>query len=103
MLGHSRSGKTETADFFEYLRIEADAERGLVLWASPQGIKPTRFRLVMIERRQLVFENPGHDYPQRIRYVRDGNILIATISMLDGSKPATWRYRRAASAKLLCP
>lgn len=94
MLGHSRSGKTGTTDFFEYLRIEAGADGRLTLWASPQGVQPTPFQLVSSGRQQLVFENPANDYPQRIRYVRVGNILTGTISMLDGSRSNAWRYRR---------
>jgi len=31
-----------------------------------------------------LFVNPDHDYPQEIRYRRDGNRLIATISLLGG-------------------
>jgi len=39
-----------------------------------------------------VFENRDHDYPQRIRYWREGEVLMAEISLADGSKPMRWRY-----------
>lgn len=38
------------------------------------------------------FANPAHDYPQRIRYWREGRLLKARISLMDGSKPMEWRY-----------
>jgi hypothetical protein len=36
----------------------------------------------------------AHDYPQRIAYVRDGDMLTATISAIDGSKAMRWTFRR---------
>jgi hypothetical protein len=40
------------------------------------------------------FEDRSHDYPQRVRYWRDGEALLAEISMLDGTKAMRWRFRR---------
>lgn len=55
--------------FFENLRIEADADGGIVYLASPQGRQPpTSFRMVSAGPDGVVFENPEHDYPQRIIY-----------------------------------
>jgi hypothetical protein len=38
--------------------------------------------------------NAQHDYPQRIRYWRDGKYLIAETALADGSKAQRWRYSR---------
>jgi hypothetical protein len=42
----------------------------------------------------VTFVNAVHDYPQRIRYWREGEEMFAEISLADGSKPVRWRYRR---------
>ncbi len=52
------------------------------------------FRLVESGAGRAAFENADHDYPQRIAYVRDGDTLTATISLVDGSKARSWVYRR---------
>lgn len=42
---------------------------------------------------QLVFENPKHDYPQKITYQKDAkNNLVATISGLIDGKQSTEKY-----------
>lgn len=65
-----------------------------VFTASPNGAPPVAFREVSRGPSEIVFENAGHDYPQRIRYWREGGTLMAEISLADGSKPTRWRYRR---------
>ena len=42
--------------------------------------------------RMIEFANPGHDYPQRIRYWREGDTLNAEISLMDGSRASRWSY-----------
>jgi hypothetical protein len=97
MLGVHRDVPAGRGAFFEYLRIEQRPE-GLVYLASPMGRKATAFPLVGLEDRKVVFENPDHDYPQRIIYeiVGDG-MLRARIEGLQGGKPAEseWTWRRS--------
>ncbi|MBB6426622.1 DUF6265 family protein [Sphingopyxis sp. JAI128] len=94
MLGHSRSGRGEELREYEFIRIAADGDGVIAYIAMPQGGAPVAFRLVRQEVSSAIFENPAHDYPQRIAYVRDGDTLTATISAIDGSKPRRWTYRR---------
>jgi Domain of unknown function (DUF6265) len=56
---------------FEYIRIEKTAAEGLVYVASPRGGATTRFKMVELSARRVVFANPGHDFPQRILYWLD--------------------------------
>lgn len=43
--------------------------------------KPVYFRLTFSDSLNAVFENPGHDFPQKIAYqLKPGDSLIATIS-----------------------
>ena len=59
-----------------------------------EAAEPTRFVLVSRGPGELVFENRDHDYPQRIRYWREGDVLMAEISLADGSRPMRRRYER---------
>ena len=94
LLGYSRSGRGETVREFEHLRIQAGTDGVPVYWASPGGRPAVPFRLVSATSTEAVFENPQHDFPQRIRYRRDGDALVATISAIDGSNAMSWTYRR---------
>lgn len=75
--------------FFEDLRIE-EREGGAVYVASPRGAPPTEF--VETERSGLsvTFENPDHDYPQKISYGANRVALVATISTIDDDKVQSW-------------
>lgn len=81
----------------ETMTITNDAGR-LIFHAQPQGQPPADF--FSIERdyapSKLEFTNAKHDYPQRVRYWREGELLMAEISLADGSKPQRWTYRRVA-------
>lgn len=95
MLGYSRSGRGERTREFEFLRIQAGADGVLTYYAQPGGRPPVGFRLVAHDSTSATFENPQHDFPQRIRYERVGDVTIyATISKLDGSNGMRWQYRR---------
>ncbi len=94
MLGHSRSGRGDMLREFEFIRIAPGANGTLAYIAQPQGGAPVSFTLVRHDAASATFENPAHDYPQRIHYARDGDTLTATISLIDGSKPMRWMYRR---------
>lgn len=80
----------------EAMRI-ADEAGTLVFHAEPPGQAPADFRAVPASApRSITFVNAAHDYPQRVRYWREGEMLIAEIALADGGKPVRWRYRRKA-------
>lgn len=66
----------------------------LIFHAEPEGQTPADFVAHGTEGRSVAFLNSGHDYPQRIRYWREGKLLMAEIAMADGGKPTRWTYRR---------
>jgi hypothetical protein len=76
MLGATRTVAMKTS--FEFLRIADDGE-GLTYFASPSGRPATPFRMVEMGDQRVVFENPEHDFPQRILYWREGDRLRARI------------------------
>ena len=94
LLGHSRSGRGDSLREFEFLRVQAGADGVPAYIAQPGGRAPVVFPLVRRDGMSATFENPAHDYPQRIHYVRDGDAMTATISLVDGSKPMRWTFRR---------
>lgn len=94
MLGASRSGRGETLREFEFLRVQAGKDGLLACIAQPGGGAPVAFSLAAHDAMSATFENPAHDYPQRIRYAREGDVMTATISAIDGSKARSWVYRR---------
>lgn len=97
MLGVGRSGKADRAMGFEFMRITTEADGSVIFWGSPGGKSPVPFRLVAQDAFTATFENPRHDFPKRIVYLRDGNRLIATVSG-DGEESQTWTYQRREPA-----
>jgi hypothetical protein len=80
---------------FEFLRI-ADTADGVTYFASPGGRPATEFRLKELGEQRVVFENAGHDFPQRILYWREGEALVARIegSIQGRSRSQQWRFAR---------
>jgi hypothetical protein len=79
MMGMSRTVARDTVREFEMLRIEL---RGGVptYVAMPSGQKEALFAATVLTDTAVVFENPAHDFPQRIRYRRVGaDSLVARI------------------------
>ena len=69
MLGMSRTLRGAKTAEFEFLQIrEVDGKLAYV--AKPSGQTETAFPVKTIADSQVVFENSGHDFPQRIIYRR---------------------------------
>ena len=96
MLGMHRDVFGEDRSFFEFLRI-ASTDSGVVYLAQPLGRPPTAFRLVSSSAGEVTFENPAHDFPQRIVYARSGDVLTARVEgVVDGARRAqVWEWKRS--------
>jgi hypothetical protein len=77
---------------FEYLRVIQTGE-DIYYVASPNGEGTTAFRMVELEPTRVVFANPEHDFPKRIGYRMEGEVLIAWIEG-DDHAPQEWRWKR---------
>lgn len=93
---HRDTGKGRTLGF-EFLRIE---QRGaeIVYLSMPNGRSPaTPFPLKEMAGTRVVFENPTHDFPQRIIYWKDGADLRARIEGTQDGKAGgeEWRWSSA--------
>ncbi len=87
ILGMGRTVKNGKTTAFEYMRIEQRAD-GIYLVAKPSENKDeTPFKLKSSTLNEIVFENPEHDFPQRIIYKLDGKKMIGRIEGMNNGKP----------------
>jgi hypothetical protein len=99
MFGISRTVKNGRTIFFEFLRIveEDDGWTGLI--AAPSGQETARFKMTVFGPREVAFENPAHDFPQRISYrlIAAGK-LLGRIEGTDAGKPRSADFPMTAIA-----
>lgn len=96
MMAAANTSLRGTRASFEFLRI-VQREGRLVYLASPGGrMPPTEFTLKEQGPARVVFENPTHDFPTRIVYSLDGDVLTARIEGTLGGQPRAmqWLLRR---------
>jgi hypothetical protein len=87
MIGAGRTVKAGKTVDHEFLRIVEDVD-GIFYVAKPTGNKEeTRFKLIRASASEIVFENPTHDFPQRVMYKREGDKLNARIEGIKDGKP----------------
>jgi len=72
MLGMSRTVRAGKTAEYEFLQIRETAT-GLDYVAKPSGQAEATFTLKTIEPGNVVFENPTHDFPQRVMYKKTGD------------------------------
>lgn len=78
MLGMSRTVANGKTVAYEFMQIrEQDGE--IFFIAKPSGQAEASFRLVKYADQEAVFENPQHDFPQRVIYKleKDGTLAAA--------------------------
>ncbi len=96
MLGVSRTVSISRGAMvaFEYLRI-VERDGGLIYIAQPSGRSPTEFVLTRLDTSRAIFENPRHDFPQRIVYeLSDEGALSASIGFAKGGRPQRFEFTR---------
>ncbi len=94
MLGVARNGTGTRLAMWEATQIRLNRQGKLAFYAMPRGAPASEFPVVSQSGTAIIFENKAHDYPQRIRYWRDGELLKAEISLADGSKAHGWTMQR---------
>ena len=97
LLGVSRTvagGKTAE---FEFLQIRETSD-GLAYIAKPSGQPEATFKMASKASNTIVFENPTHDFPQRISYKREGDTLTARVegTMNGKARGIDFPYKRTA-------
>jgi hypothetical protein len=80
MLGMSRTVSNGKTVEYEFIRLHQEETGDIFYTAHPSGREEASFKLVKLEKNLAVFENPEHDFPQRIIYkLEDGETLKARI------------------------
>ena len=80
LLGINRSVRRGVTVAFEFMQIRQQADGAVVFIAQPSGRPPTTFTLLPGAPQHAVFENPLHDFPQRVIYRQEeGGRLRARI------------------------
>lgn len=71
---------------YEFIVLRTDKEGRVVYVAKPSRQPEATFTLIQLAEREVVFENPTHDFPQRISYTikPDGTLLAAIEGTKDG-------------------
>jgi hypothetical protein len=85
LIGFAVSLGAEEIVFYEVLSVKQNAEGSWTYSAHPSGQASASFTAVETGESSVLFANPNHDYPQEIRYRRDGDRLYATISLQGGA------------------
>ena len=79
LLGMSRTVAKGKTVAYEFLQIRQEKNGDIFYVANPSGQEQGFFKLVKFGSGELVFENPDHDFPQRIIYRLKGDSLLARI------------------------
>lgn len=87
MIGMSRTVTDKRMRAWEALRVIGDSGR-VVYIAQPNGGRATRFTGSAVTDTVAVFENPQHDFPQRIAYrrVHADSLLVRISAVRDGAE-----------------
>ena len=101
MLGMNRARRGGRAVMFEFLRIVARGD-SISYVALPRGRNETPFPMKELSGKRVVFENPAHDFPQRIIYWQDkpGELHARTEGLMDGKVVSEeWIWKRVKAVK----
>ena len=71
MMGVSRTVRRGRTVTHEFMQIRPGDDGRLAFLAQPAGQAATRFPVLRFAPGEVVFENPGHDFPQRVIYRQD--------------------------------
>ena len=99
VLGMSRFVVGGEAVQFEFHRILA-AESGPVLTPHPNGVASVPFAASTSEEAYVVFENPEHDFPQRILY--DGRRPDTLVAAIEGERDGRTVRREWPMIRVAC-
>ena len=101
LMGMSRTVRDGKVREYEFLRIDRDSAGKLRYVAQPSGQAEATFVLKSLSEDTVVFENPQHDFPQRVLYrFVDRDTLVGRIEgSVDGqARSADFPYKRCTPA-----
>ena len=88
MLGAGRTVSNGKTVEYEFVQLRQDETGDIYYVARPSGQKEASFKLVRGGPREAVFEDPEHDFPQRIIYrlESDGSLLARIEGVVNGKE-----------------
>jgi hypothetical protein len=100
MLGMNRTIRDGSLASYELVIIRED-EDGLVFEAHPSGQAIAYFPARLVSDTLAVFENPEHDFPQRISYALNG--ADSLLAWIEGESGGAMRRIDFGYRRVLCP
>lgn len=101
MLGVGRTVRDGKTVEYEFLRLHEDEQGRVVYTATPSGQRETAFVASELGESTATFENPAHDFPQRIVYDRvDRDNLVVRI---EGERRGQLRVIEFRFTRTACP
>lgn len=98
--GESQTWVGDKAMDGEQIRFSPDSNGTWVYAADPDTQRPASFRATVFTDTLLVFENPSHDFPQRIGYRRVGADSLS--AWIEGITPGVGRRVAFPFARVGC-
>jgi hypothetical protein len=93
LLGVGRTVKNGRTVAHEFMQIREIEPGKIAFIARPSGQAEATFPLTKAAEREVVFENPQHDFPQRVIYRLDGEgVLRASIEGLSKGQLKTVEF-----------
>ncbi len=87
MLGISRTVADGKTVEFEFMQIREETNGEILFIAKPSGQPEATFKLIKGSAREVIFENPQHDFPQRVIYrLQDDGSLLGRIEGVSKGK-----------------
>jgi hypothetical protein len=99
MLGMGRTVSNGKVREYEFLQIREEADGTINYVARPSGQPEASFKVKQLQNNEVIFENPEHDFPQRIIYrLQSDGSLFARIEGTSNGKARGFDYpmKRAA-------
>lgn len=101
MLGLGRTVRDGKTIEYEFLRLHQDGDGQVVYTATPSRQKETSFVATQIGEVTATFENPSHDFPQKIIYNKpDGEHMVVRI---EGERQGKRRAIAFQFTRVSCP
>jgi len=86
MLGAARTVANGKTVEYEFVQIREEKDGAIFYVAKPSGQPEASFKLIKLQNREAIFENPTHDFPQRIIYRQesDGSLFARVEGTANG-------------------
>jgi hypothetical protein len=100
MLGVGRTVRQGKTVAFEFMEIRHLPDGKLAFIAHPSGQDTAVFTAQRVSDSEVVFENPEHDFPQRVAYAKDGESKLR--ARIEGNEGGALRVIEFPMSRTSC-